>query len=89
MLHKLGKERGHQLYYKNLPEHSEFLLDFVWWGKVNGEEGSVLGLESEWGNPQHHSSGNFDKIAAEVEADFSKLLSYKAPVDELSLLVTS
>jgi len=65
LLHKLGKERGHELYYKGQPE---FLLDFVWWEKVNGKEGSALGMESEWGSP------------AEVEADFSKLLSYKAPL---------
>lgn len=80
LLHKLGKERGCELYYKNLPDHSEFLLDFVWREKANGKQRTALGLESEWGNPQHHLSGNFDKIAAEVEADFSKLLSYKAPL---------
>lgn len=68
------------LSWTRLPDYAEFPLDFVWLEKAIGKERSVLAVEAEWGSPVHHQNEDLDKIAVEVEAEFSKLLCYKTPL---------
>jgi hypothetical protein len=67
---------GKPLYSNN--QSSEFMLDFVWWDPT--QQRAIVALESEWGNPWEFRKGREDVIAEEVDRDFWKLLSFKAPI---------